>query len=277
MASLAQKLVDIFSLLSSDLQFISKPETKITNLSADKRLCTVRDFMKWCRRLNALSNGGPTSLSSQDIFLEVMDCFCATISNQEMRMSLALAIGAKLNINKVKIEFLCSMYKPTINVAPLSITIGRITLNREQVNKQVEKPTFAFTRHSLRLLESLAVCVSQTEPVLLVGETGTGKTSAIQYLATLCNRALLVVNMSQQSDSTDLIGGFKPMEMKHMVAPVRNEFETLFCETFSRKQNVKFLSNVQHCFGQRKWEVLFQMMLHTQQAALERLSKSKFM
>lgn len=46
-----------------------------------------------------------------------------------------------------------------------------------------EKLTFAATRPSSVLLEQLAVCVSKGETVLLVGETGTGKTSAVQYLA----------------------------------------------------------------------------------------------
>lgn len=46
-----------------------------------------------------------------------------------------------------------------------------------------KKYTFAATRPSSVLLEQLAVCVSQGEPVLLVGETGTGKTSAVQHLA----------------------------------------------------------------------------------------------
>lgn len=46
-----------------------------------------------------------------------------------------------------------------------------------------EKLTFAATRPSSVLMEQLAVCVSKGEPVLLVGETGTGKTSTVQYLA----------------------------------------------------------------------------------------------
>lgn len=45
------------------------------------------------------------------------------------------------------------------------------------------KHTFAATRPSTVLMEQLAVCVVKGEPVLLVGETGTGKTSAVQYLA----------------------------------------------------------------------------------------------
>ena len=46
-----------------------------------------------------------------------------------------------------------------------------------------ENQTFAATRPSSVLLEQLAVCVAKGEPVLLVGETGTGKTSTVQHLA----------------------------------------------------------------------------------------------
>ena len=42
---------------------------------------------------------------------------------------------------------------------------------------------FAFTRQCSALLEKISVCINHQEPVLLVGETGTGKTSVIQYLA----------------------------------------------------------------------------------------------
>lgn len=46
-----------------------------------------------------------------------------------------------------------------------------------------KKSRFSFTRQSSVLLERVAVCVYNSEPVLLVGETGTGKTSSVQYLA----------------------------------------------------------------------------------------------
>lgn len=48
---------------------------------------------------------------------------------------------------------------------------------------RVSPPTFAYTRQSVCLLEKVSVCVSRNEPVLLVGETGTGKTSSVQFLA----------------------------------------------------------------------------------------------
>lgn len=52
---------------------------------------------------------------------------------------------------------------------------------------------FAHTTHSLRLIERLAVSIQISEPVLLVGETGTGKTTAIQYLADLMGQTLTVL------------------------------------------------------------------------------------
>lgn len=45
------------------------------------------------------------------------------------------------------------------------------------------KSTFANTRQALCLLEKVAVSITNEEPVLLVGETGTGKTSVVQHLA----------------------------------------------------------------------------------------------
>lgn|SRR6218665_349269 len=44
---------------------------------------------------------------------------------------------------------------------------------------------FAMTFQAHALLEQIGVCVRNNEPVLLVGETGTGKTSIVQYMADL--------------------------------------------------------------------------------------------
>ena len=42
---------------------------------------------------------------------------------------------------------------------------------------------FAQTGHAMRLLEGVGVALQQQEPALLVGETGTGKTTLVQRLA----------------------------------------------------------------------------------------------
>ena len=107
---------------------------------------------------------------------------------------------------------------------------------------------FALTSSVCRLVESVGGCVEMNESLLLVGETGSGKTAAVQFIASylgtisvvflfkiiftsghwsqikvvrtyvisknsrqkshvISGRKLHVVNMSQQSESADLLGG----------------------------------------------------------------------
>jgi midasin (ATPase involved in ribosome maturation) len=47
----------------------------------------------------------------------------------------------------------------------------------------IRKITMFFYRHSAVLLEGVARAVEGGEPVLLVGETGVGKTASVQFLA----------------------------------------------------------------------------------------------
>lgn len=54
-------------------------------------------------------------------------------------------------------------------------------------------PVFAYTKHSCMLLEKVAVAVAKKEPVLLVGETGTGKTSVVQYLAHVTRKLYIFI------------------------------------------------------------------------------------
>ena len=129
---------------------------------------------------------------------------------------------------------------------------------------------FSWSRSSSVLLERLAVCVRQLEPVLLVGETETGKTSTVQYLSQLLCRRLTVINLNQQSYSADLLGGYKLVDLKWKISPVRQEFEALFQQTFSIQENAKFLSHASLCFANRRWADLMILISHSQQSAVQR-------
>ena len=111
------------------------------------------------------------------------------------------------------------------------------------------------------------------EPVLLVGETGGGKTSTVQYLANQCGYKLDVVNMSQQSDIADLLGGYKPVDVRESIRPVQTAFVELFIDTYSRKQNAKFMGHVHQCFASRRWSILIKLMSHCCSKALLRNRK----
>ncbi|XP_067097253.1 midasin [Osmerus mordax] len=252
-----------------------KPEEKTTSLEG--RDLSLRDLLKWCERITGNFDSS-SSATAQHVFLEALDCFTAMLSRPENRLRVAEVIGSKLNISKEKAQHFCQMYQPGISVTELEATVGRVALVRKQnevVRLCVEKQTFAATRPSAVLLEQLAVCAVKGEPILLVGETGTGKTSTVQYLAGLTGHRLRVINMNQQSDTADLLGGYKPVDHKLILLPLREAFEDLFSQSYSRKQNLTFLGHVQTCFRGKRWQDLLKLMDHVCKSALTKELQEK--
>lgn len=62
-----------------------------------------------------------------------------------------------------------------------------------------------------RLYTLVALSMKYDEPVLMVGETGCGKTSVCQLLSAAFNRHLYEVNCHQNMETADLLGGQKPV------------------------------------------------------------------
>lgn len=97
--------------------------------------------------------------------------------------------------------------------------------------------------------------------------------------------------MSQQSDSADFLGGFKPVEMQSICAPLTDNFVSLFQQTFPsqvRNQfppwsvpsfspskfphvqaNGEYLGQVQKYSQKKKWSLL----LKAFRTAVERVSE----
>jgi midasin len=61
------------------------------------------------------------------------------------------------------------------------------------------------------------------------------------------------LNLNQQSESSDLLGGFKPVEIKSLCTPLKNQFEKLFPRTFSRKKNSQMMDAVLKSFQNGDW------------------------
>ena len=81
-------------------------------------------------------------------------------------------------------------------------------------------------------MESISVCIAQNEPILLVGETGVGKMVIIQRLASMSGTHLVVQNMSLQIDSTDLLGGYRPVEIGQSARKMYKMFMEMSVSTF---------------------------------------------
>ena len=85
-------------------------------------------------------------------------------------------------------------------------------------------------------------------------ETGCGKTTLIQRLSALSGHDLLVQNLSLQTDSTDLLGGYRPLEIQHVARKVYTRFVDLFVSCYSRSKNAKLLKCLAEMYEQGHWK-----------------------
>lgn len=68
---------------------------------------------------------------------------------------------------------------------------------------------------------------------------------------------------------------YKPVDHKQILLPLREAFEDLFSQTYSRKQNLTFLGHVQTCFRGKRWQDLLKLMDHVCMSALTKELKDK--
>lgn len=289
LTTIAAKMIEVFMLFSvgshdtylHTTETINSDSKEADNLTIlrGSRLISTRDLMKWCAR--AVVDFDVTSPESAlKVLQDALDIFTCSVASPEYRLELAKKVGLCLGIVENKTEFYVKHHKPNVALNPSTLEVGRARVLRKEKslesvhfdNKQV---VFSFTRQSACLLERIACCVMSNEPVLLVGETGTGKTSSVQYLARQTGHKLVVINMNQQSDSADLLGGYKPVDMKYVIKPIRLEFEELFKSFYNVEKNRKFLSHINTCFETESWAALLALMKQSHKSAVNRFKTDK--
>ncbi|CAI2169296.1 7876_t:CDS:10, partial [Funneliformis geosporum] len=260
-----QELVpDIMNVFNTVISVYHDSKSFSSNLV---RYISTRDLMKWCERIKVLLDSrnnvnitrGIEQSIREDLFKEAVDCFCSMISNYESWIVILEKLGDALQISKEWINLYINSYLPDMKIDDKIISIGRVNLipkgrKKDIIKRELQKRPFAMTGHALKLMEQIAVCVHICEPVLLVGETGTGKTTVVQYLAEIMHQKLVVVNLSQQSDSSDLLGGFKPVDARVLASPLKEEFDKLFEKTFSIRRNSRFLEAVRKVYAAKKYD-----------------------
>ncbi|KAL2395412.1 Midasin [Exophiala dermatitidis] len=229
------------------------------------RTPSLRDLLKWSRRVDkrlrdhsstSPSAGLPESVNLH-IFSDAVDCYAGHLNDDSTHDLVAACIAREMGISPQQMRHCLDEAWTTITETSSEIIIGRSMLKRVSHHRRpASKAPFALTRHAQRTLSRISAGASRAEPCLLVGETGVGKTTLIQYVAGLVGQTLTVVNLSQQSESSDLLGSLKPVTTRSLMLPLLEKFNVLFDDTFSTKRNEKFQVAVSKSIARQNWQRL---------------------
>ena len=269
-----------------------------TRGQAKGREIGLRDLQKWCARtqrnlppvasLVALEQSGAlpfvNPVFQDEILLEAADTFLAAfdtkIDSQTRRKAMVCIIADKIGMDEERAIAVLDTRKPQFEVSSLAkrLHIGRIALPLStSPRRSFHSHPFALSKPSLVLLERVAAAIRMGEPLLLVGETGTGKTTAVQHIAKACRSPLSVLNLSTQTESSDLLGGFKPIDASVSARALHARWQKLFCETFSlsKIQNGAYLETVSKALLSRRWDRCADLWAQSARRAVDKLAKNE--
>lgn len=85
------------------------------------------------------------------------------------------------------------------------LTFGKLSLPVKKEGGPFVPSLMNYTDHD-KILETVTFAINMNMPVLLIGETGVGKTSAIRYLASATNTNLRRVNVNGSMTAEDFVG-----------------------------------------------------------------------
>ncbi|KAI0693224.1 midasin [Cytidiella melzeri] len=203
----------------------------------------------------------------EDIFFECRDVFFgagATTAGARMHFSaISTTIAEQLGLSEERRDWVLDGRTPDyildkdVNGAVTSVTLGRTRLVAAPTKPGVILPaarSFAMHKPAICLLSRIASSISLHEPILLTGETGTGKTSIVTHLASLLRQPLISLNLSNQTEASDIVGGFKPIDARVPATELYERFLELFGGTFSRKKNAHFEDLLRKAVQDGKWK-----------------------
>ncbi|KAL1666977.1 hypothetical protein GGF50DRAFT_125186 [Schizophyllum commune] len=230
----------------------------------------------------------PNPAFREDVYLEARDIFfgagTTTAAARAQSDAIAAVIAEHLGIDAERREWVLKGRVPDfevekdVNGEAVGVRAGRTYLPakaKESRTPLAPQRPFAMHRPAVILASRLATAVALAEPLLLTGETGTGKTSVVTHLAGLLRRPLVTLNLSHQTESADLIGGFRPVDARIPGSELQARFIELFGATFSRKKNEKFETEVRKAVAEGRWKRAAGLWKESVRLARDRIRKRR--
>ena len=157
---------------------------------------TLRDLFRWGERYNKFAKENDFKFYDWDLHLA-----------NDGYMLLAGRVRKPEEAELIK-SVLENRFKCKINVNHL---FGEISIFSKSEPILPEFNHIVWNDSFRRLGKLLTEAIKYNEPVLLVGETGCGKTSICQLLAAINNKRLYSVNCHMNTESADFLGSLRPV------------------------------------------------------------------
>ncbi|CAH1278834.1 unnamed protein product, partial [Diabrotica balteata] len=218
--------VYVNSLTDKDLHFILK--NQFNNISADLLLnmvefnsrmveqleshtfghkgapweCNLRDLTRWCEAIIYQHNISDIYHPQNVVSLIYSDRMRTLADKNKVQEIFSQVFGCEVGGTG-----------PVAYVTNDRVYFGDVFIERNQVhvdsNVLKQDKTCLVLRSQLDVLRSLAYCVNLNWMAILVGTTGSGKSSVVKTLASLSGKTLKTLPVTSAMDTTDILGGFE--------------------------------------------------------------------
>ncbi len=162
-------------------------------------LITVRDILSWISFINLNSNNWEYSYK-HGAYLVFID-----------------AIDSSSSLKQLTTQFLINQQKQklilneTININSNYLTFGSYSILRGSIiNNDKEEYSFKAPTTLANIQRLLRAMQLTNKPILIEGNPGVGKTSLVIALAKLAGYSYIRINLSEQTDISDLFGSDLP-------------------------------------------------------------------
>lgn len=172
--SYARKMVSVFSSLQ-------KQRSKSRIFDAREGFMTLRDLFRWAGRKN---DGGEQPIGD-DGYMLLAERIRTPEERETVVNTLEKFLKCKIDVDTIYY----SAQKPDAGLLPFPIV---------------------WTKAMKRLYALVCRALDHSEPVLLVGETGCGKTTVLQVFAAAHRQRIHIVNCHEHSEPADFIGSIRP-------------------------------------------------------------------